>query len=195
MGLLLDANQIPIGMKMYPGNESEKPVIREIIDKLKQRSHISGRTIQVADKGLNCFNNILHALKAGDGYIFSKSVKTLSETEKTWVLLENDYVDVKNKKGEVLYRIKECVDDFSYSYTDNAGHRKTLKLTEKRIVTFHRSLRKSKYMKLTDRWKKQKNSGRVKQKIGIWRQFQVCYLYFYRSERNKNGWKSQGRDK
>lgn len=140
MGLLLDANQIPIGMKMYPGNESEKPVIREIIDKLKQRSHISGRTIQVADKGLNCFNNILHALKAGDGYIFSKSVKTLSETEKTWVLLENDYVDVKNKKGEVLYRIKECVDDFSYSYTDNAGHRKTLKLTEKRIVTFHPKL-------------------------------------------------------
>ncbi|MFQ7526209.1 MAG: hypothetical protein ACLRMN_00175 [Mediterraneibacter gnavus] len=100
MGLLLDANQIPIGMKMYPGNESEKPVIREIIDKLKQRSHISGRTIQVADKGLNCFNNILHALKAGDGYIFSKSVKTLSETEKTWVLLENDYVDVKNKKAK-----------------------------------------------------------------------------------------------
>ena len=137
MGLLLDANQIPIGMKMYPGNESEKPVIREIIDELKQRSHISGRTIQVADKGLNCFHNILHALKAGDGYIFSKSVKTLPETEKTWVLLENDYVDVKNKKGEVLYRIKECVDDFSYSYTDNAGHRKTLKLTEKRIVTFH----------------------------------------------------------
>lgn len=140
MGLLLDANQIPIGMKMYPGNESEKPVIREIIDELKQRSHISGRTIQVADKGLNCFHNILHALKAGDGYIFSKSVKTLSETEKTWVLLENDYVDVKNKKGEVLYRIKECVDDFSYSYTDNAGHRKTLKLTEKRIVTFHPKL-------------------------------------------------------
>lgn len=140
MGLLLDANQIPIGMKMYPGNESEKPVIREIIDELKQRSHISGRTIQVADKGLNCFHNILHALKAGDGYIFSKSVKTLPETEKTWVLLENDYVDVKNKKGEVLYRFKECVDDFSYSYTDNAGHRKTLKLTEKRIVTFHPKL-------------------------------------------------------
>ena len=31
MGLLLDANQIPIGMKLYPGNESEKPIIRNII--------------------------------------------------------------------------------------------------------------------------------------------------------------------
>ena len=157
MGLLLDANQIPIGMKMYPGNESEKPVIREIIDELKQRSHISGRTIQVADKGLNCFNNILHALKAGDGYIFSKSVKTLSETEKTWVLLENDYVDVKNKKGEVLYRIKECVDDFSYSYTDNAGHRKTLKLTEKRIVTFNPKLAEKQKYEINRQVEKAKN--------------------------------------
>lgn len=140
LGLLLDARQIPAGMKMYPGNESEKPVMRSIIDDLKQRNHISGRTIRVADKGLNCFNNILHALKAGDGYIFSKSVKILPETEQTWVLLKNGYVDVKNKKGEVLCRIKECVDDFTYSYTDEAGHKKTLKLREKRIVTFNPKL-------------------------------------------------------
>ena len=140
MGLLLDANQIPVGMKMYSGNESEKPVIRDIIDDLKQRSHISGRTIRVADKGLNCFENILHALKSGDGYIFSKSVKMLSETEKTWTLLKNDYVAVKNKKGEVIYYIKDCVDDFTYNYTDKDGHRKTLKLAEKRIVTFNPKL-------------------------------------------------------
>lgn len=146
LGLLLDAKQIPIGMKMYPGNESEKPVIRNIIDDLKKRNNISGRTIQIADKGLNCFNNVLHALKAGDGYIFSKSVKTLPDTEKTWVLLDNDYRDVKNKKGEILYRIKECVDDFSYTYTDESGHKKTVTLTEKRIVTYNPKLaEKQKY--------------------------------------------------
>lgn len=146
LGLLLDSHQIPIGMKMYPGNQSEKPVIRTIIDGLKQRNQISGRTIQVADKGLNCFNNIFHALKAGDGYIFSKSVKTLPETEKLWVLLENDYTDVKNKNGDVLYRIKECVDDFPYSYTDTNGRRKTTKLREKRIVTYNPKLaEKQKY--------------------------------------------------
>ena len=146
LGLLLDSHQIPIGMKMYPGNQSEKPVIRTIIDGLKQRNQISGRTIQVADKGLNCFNNIFHALKAGDGYIFSKSVKTLPETEKLWVLLENDYIDVKNKHGEVLYRVKECVDDFPYSYTDTSGHRKTVKFREKRVVTYNPKLaEKQKY--------------------------------------------------
>lgn len=140
LGLLLDARQIPIGMKMYPGNESEKPVIRDIIDSLKQRNNITGRTIQVADKGLNCINNIIHALKSGDGYIFSKSVKNLPSTEKTWVLLPNDYKEVKNNKGEVLYKIKECVDDFAYSYTDENGRKRTVKLTEKRVVTFNPKL-------------------------------------------------------
>jgi len=146
MGLLLDAHQIPIGMKIFPGNESEKPVLRNIIDDLKRRNNITGRTIQVADKGLNCINNIIHALKNGDGYIFSRSVKTLSDVEKTWVLLENDYVDVKTKDGEVLYRIKECVDDFTYTYTDSEGHTKKRQIREKRVVTFNPKLaEKQKY--------------------------------------------------
>ena len=157
MGLLLDAHQIPVGMKLYPGNESEKPVIRNVIDDLKQRSHITGRTVQVADKGLNCFNNILHALKDGDGYIFSKSVKTLPETEKTWVLLENDYVDIKNKKGEVLYRIKECVDDFTYRYTNDKGQGKSVKLREKRIVTFNPKLAEKQRHEINRQVEKAKN--------------------------------------
>ena len=157
LGLLLDANQIPIGMKMYPGNESEKPVLRSIIDELKQRNRISGRTIQVADKGLNCVGNILHALKAGDGYIFSKSVRLLPETEKTWVLLKNDYKDVTNQRGELLYRVKECVDDFTYSYTDHTGHRKTVKLTEKRIVTYNPKLAEKQKFEINKQVEKAKN--------------------------------------
>ena len=140
LGLLLDAHQIPIGMKLYPGNESEKPVMREVIDGLKQRNTISGRTIQVADKGLNCINNIMHALTAGDGYIFSKSVKTLPETEKTWLLLDNDYIDMKDCNGSISYRIKECIDDFLYLYSDPSGTKRTIKLREKRIATFNPQL-------------------------------------------------------
>ena len=143
MGLLLDANQIPIGMKLFPGNESEKPVIRNVISELKTRNSVSGRTIQIADKGLNCAENIFHAVKNGDGYIFSKSVKQLPEIEKTWVLLPNDYRDVKNANGEVLYRIKECVDDFEYKIKDaTTGRYQTFKLREKRIVTYNPKLAK-----------------------------------------------------
>ncbi|MBR3307818.1 MAG: IS1634 family transposase [Lachnospiraceae bacterium] len=143
LGLLLDANQIPIGMKLYPGNESEKPVMRDVIDSLKTRNNISGRTIQVADKGLNCGNNIMHALKEGDGYIFSRSVKTLSEKEKVWVLLPNDYREIKNSSGDVLYKIKECIDDFEYEIDDEkSGRKRKAVFTEKRVVTFNPTLAK-----------------------------------------------------
>lgn len=143
LGLLLDANQIPIGMKLFPGNQSEKPVIRNIIQDLKKRNSVSGRTIQIADKGLNCAENIFHALRNGDGYIFSKSVKQLPEVEKTWVLLPNDYRDVKNASGEVMYRIKECVDEFEYKFRDSdTGREKKFKITEKRIITYNPKLAK-----------------------------------------------------
>lgn len=143
LGLLLDADQIPIGMKLFPGNQSEKPVIRNIIQDLKKRNSVSGRTIQIADKGLNCAENIFHALKNGDGYIFSKSVKQLPEIEKTWVLLPNDYRDIKNANGEVMYRIKECVDDFEYKSNDpETGKMKKFKIREKRIVTYNPKLAK-----------------------------------------------------
>ena len=143
LGLLLDANQIPIGMKLFPGNQSEKPVIRTVIDDLKKRNSVSGRTIQIADKGLNCAENIFHALKNGDGYIFSKSVKLLPEIERTWVLLPNGYRDIKNENGDVLYRIKECVDEFEYKFNDSeTGKVRKFKITEKRIVTFNPKLAK-----------------------------------------------------
>lgn len=139
LGLLLDRNQIPVGMKMYPGNESEKPILRDVIDGLKNRNNITGKTIHVADKGLNCAQNIAFSKQNGDGYLFSKSVKTLPSTEKTWVLLEQDYKDVKDKSGKLLYRYKSCIDTFPYSIEYN-GKKQTIMLTEKRLVTYNPSL-------------------------------------------------------
>ena len=144
LGLLLDADQIPIGMKMYPGNESEKPVMRNVINDLKKRHGFKGRTIQVADKGLNCAENIFNARQNKDGYIFSKSVKQLSEKEKVWVLLESGYRSVYDKEGKVHYYFKECIDKFPYNYTDKNGKMHKLELTEKRVVTFSPSLAKKK---------------------------------------------------
>ena len=44
--LLLDADLVPVAMEMYPGNESEKPYIRKIIEEMKSRYKISGKTVQ-----------------------------------------------------------------------------------------------------------------------------------------------------
>lgn len=144
LGLLLDANQIPIGMKLYPGNESEKPVIRDVINELKVRNQISGKTVQVADKGLNCAENVINAIKNKDGYLFSKSVKQLPETEKTWVLLKDGYRNVIDGDGTLLYQIKECIDEFPYTYTDDNGKKYAVKLKEKRVVTYNPKLAEKK---------------------------------------------------
>ncbi|BET22689.1 IS1634 family transposase [Solobacterium moorei] len=146
LGLLLDANQIPVGMKLYPGNESEKPVLKDVLKDLKERHEVHGKTIRVADKGLNCSENILSALANGDGYLFSKSVKQLPETEKVWVLLPNDYKAIKDRNGKIIYYCKECIDEFPYTYTDESGKKKKVNIKEKRVVTYNPTLaRKHKY--------------------------------------------------
>lgn len=139
LGLLLDNNQIPIGMEMYPGNESEKPVLRNVIDNLKKRNNITGKTIHVADKGLNCAQNIAFSKKSGDGYLFSKSVKGLPKKEKEWVLLDNDYTVIRDKNKNELYRYKSCVDQFPYT-VEHEGKEVTVQLTEKRLVTYNSTL-------------------------------------------------------
>ena len=192
LGLLLDSNQIPIGMKIYPGNESEKPILRSVIDDLKARNNITGRTIQVADKGLNCINNIMHALKDGDGYIFSKSVKTLSETELTWVLLDNDYVDIKNSDGVVLYRVKECIDDFSYSCQYKNGSKKIIKLREKRIVTFNPKLAEKHIYEIN---KQVEKAYRLKTSQAKRSEFGDCSKYVTFIPTDKKGNKEDGKIK
>ena len=102
---------------------------------------------QVADKGLNCARNIYAATKeADDGYIFSKSIhgRNLSEKEKKWLLLENDqniWKDYRDKDGNLLYRLKSCIDNFSYQFkeTDPVTGQDVVKafsVTEKRIVSY-----------------------------------------------------------
>ena len=163
--LLLDADLVPLAMQMYPGNQSEKPYIRKIIEEMKNRYQISGKTIQVADKGLNCARNIYAAVKeAKDGYIFSKSIhgRNLSEKEKLWVVLENDKNTWKNytdKEGKLLYRLKSCVDTFSYQFKETdpeTGEElvTAFSVREKRIVSYNPALakkQKTEILKMADK--------------------------------------------
>ena len=149
--LLLDADLVPLAMQMYPGNESEKPYIRKTIEEMKQRYNVSGKTVQVADKGLNCARNIYAAVKeANDGYIFSKSVhgRGLSDKEKQWLLLENSenvFTDYTDSKGNLKFRIKACVDTFSYQFKETdpvTGKEVTTSFSvkEKRVVSYNPAL-------------------------------------------------------
>ena len=51
--LLLDADLVPVSMQIYPGNESEQPYVRKVIEEMKQRHNVSGKTTQMVDKDSN----------------------------------------------------------------------------------------------------------------------------------------------
>ena len=136
MGLLLDADCIPIGMSVYPGNGDERPQLREVVGRLKERHAITGRTVRVADKGLNCADNVADAVLAGDGYLFSRSVKTLPERDRAWALADDGWADVTDGHGDVLWSYKEVVDDFEYQVTGEGGRKRAVSLPEKRVVTY-----------------------------------------------------------
>jgi len=136
MGLLLDADCVPIGMSVFPGNESERPQLREVISRLKGRNAVTGRTVRVADKGLNCADNVADAVLSGDGYVFSKSVKTLPATERAWALSGSGWADVTDAKGNLLWSHKEATGDFEYKVAGEDGRKATVTLPERRVVTY-----------------------------------------------------------
>ena len=168
--LLLDEEQIPIGMSLYPGNQSEKPEIRQSINNLKSRFNINSKIVQVADKGLNCARNIYAASKEEkDGYIFSKSVhgKNLSVQEKKWVLLSDDspnkWTEIKDANGKLIFKYKECVDDFEYHFTDDNGKTVFFKVKEKRVVSYNPSLAKKQIAQIQKQVDKASDISTIKQ--------------------------------
>lgn len=94
MGLLMDSNDIPLSYDLFSGNESEKLSLRPIHQKTKAKFGL-GRTIVVADRGLNTSDNIFFLAgrndKENDGYIYGQSVRGADQEFKDWVLDQNDY--------------------------------------------------------------------------------------------------------
>lgn len=163
MGLLLDRNCMPITMQMYPGNQSEIPMLKKCIDSARKQKIIVNRTIRVADKGLNCGNNIYEALMNKDGYIFSKSVIKLSEKEKVWIDLENGYIETY-ENGILVFKIKSCIDEFTYEHTDENKKKNPFKSKEKRVVYRSKKLYDKKMFELDKLEVKVKNLSLSKAK-------------------------------
>lgn len=74
MGLFMDGNGIPVCMDIFRGNMSDSDTLKEHLDGFKKDYGI-GRTVVVADKGMNCSHNIDLLCSQGDGYVFSQVLK------------------------------------------------------------------------------------------------------------------------
>ena len=74
MGLLVNAEGLPIGFDLYPGSSSESNTLVDALNKLKERFQI-GKVVFVADKALNAAANLYELRQAGYQYIVSCSIK------------------------------------------------------------------------------------------------------------------------
>lgn len=98
MGLLLDKQGIPISYNTFPGNTSEKETLIPEIKNIKKRHNIE-KIIVVADRGLNCSENMIKLAgldidkENRDGYVFGQSIRGADEEFKKWVLEDNYIVD------------------------------------------------------------------------------------------------------
>ncbi len=119
MGLIQDKRGIPLAYKVFPGNTSDCTTMMPVLAELK-KDHNLKRVVTVADKGLNCSENIAFAVVSGDGFVFSQSIRgTKSDKDlKSWVLDSSDYqvgndFKIKSKQGykTVHLKAKDCADD------------------------------------------------------------------------------------
>ena len=118
MGLLMDSNDIPLSYDLFSGNESEKLSLRPIHQKTKAKFGL-GRTIVVADRGLNTSDNIFFLAgkndKENDGYIYGQSVRGADQEFKDWVLDQNDY------QNDPIFNEDETPEEFRQMIFDDNG--------------------------------------------------------------------------
>ena len=113
MGLLMDKNGIPLNYDLFPGNESEKLMMRPTLKKTKRNFKIK-RTIIVADRGQNTSDNTVFIAGKNDdkntnhdGYVYGQSIVGADKEFKTWALNQegfvNDYI-YDNSNNLVTYK-------------------------------------------------------------------------------------------
>lgn len=118
LGLLMDKNGIPLSYDLFPGNESEKLMMRPTLKNTKAKFGID-RTIIVADRGQNTSDNTVFIAGKNDddhtnhdGYIYGQSIIGSNKEFKEWALNQdgftNDYTYDEDGK---LITYKEAIKD------------------------------------------------------------------------------------
>lgn len=111
MGLLLDANGLPLDFDIFPGNTNDVSTMLPIMKKAGLRSKDTvndlrhQRIIMVADKGLNASDNIAACTLDGNGFIFSQSVRGAAKELKSWILDDTGYETSASENFKIKSRI------------------------------------------------------------------------------------------
>ena len=137
MGLLQDANGIPIAYRAFPGNTADCLTMIPVLSDMK-RDHGLERVVAVADKGLNCSGNIAAAAASGDGFVFSQSVRGTKSDKalKAWVLDEAGYARGGEDGGEFKSKSKQGFKTVHLKAADTASGRPEDVEVEVKYVAF-----------------------------------------------------------
>ena len=116
MGLLIDKQGFPISYNLFPGNTSEKETLIPEIHNIKRRHNID-KVIVVADRGLNCSENMykLSGLdldkKNRDGYVYGQSVRGADSEFKEWILKDDYKIDkiIDEDGNEIIFKHKSRI--------------------------------------------------------------------------------------
>lgn len=116
MGLLLDKHGFPISYNLFSGNTSEKETLVPELQNIKRRHDID-KVIVVADRGLNCSDNMIKTAgldldkENRDGYIYGQSIRGANDEFKLWVLSDGYKIDkiVNNDGEEIIFKHKSRI--------------------------------------------------------------------------------------
>jgi len=92
MGLAIDSKGIPMAYKTFPGNRQDSETYIPSLKQIKKEYGVK-RAVVVADKGLNCGDNIVFSQALGDGYIFSQSATGGNADLKAYILDDKGYTE------------------------------------------------------------------------------------------------------
>ena len=137
MGLLMDKDGIPLSYDLFPGNESEKLMMRPSLKKTKTKFNIN-RTIIVADRGQNTSDNTVFIAGKNDdvhtnhdGYVYGQSIIGADKEFKTWALDQNGFTN------DYIYDEDGNLTTYKEAIKDKNGN--ILKYENKPIIFKHKS--------------------------------------------------------
>ena len=133
MGLFIDNNGIPVSHKLFPGNTQDKTTFKNVLENDVDEMDL-GRIITVADNGMNTQENKYIITEKGNGYIVSKSVKKSWSRLSDWALNNNDYIEIKNSSGEVVFKHKSRINEVELVCKNEDGTKSTKIVKEKEII-------------------------------------------------------------
>lgn len=120
LGMIIDAEGLPVGYELFPGNTFDGKTMVKALENIKSRFGIQ-RVIIVADRGLNNKLNLHLITEAGYGYVMASKIRGMKEAMQAKILDATGFVAVNDDSGNEIFRYKTL--EYTNEYKDDDGEK------------------------------------------------------------------------